>query len=65
MDIECDAKHLDHVVRMLKREVHSVNFASTVLGDSDIPPPTPLSQQGSFGNINRSFLKIAYNFLMA
>lgn len=53
VDIECDSKHLDHVVRMLKREVQSVNFASTVIGDSDFPPPTPLSQTGSFGKMDK------------
>lgn len=47
VDIECDAKHLDHIVRMLKREVQSVNYA-TVLADDDMPPPTPLSKCNSF-----------------
>ncbi|CAO1320693.1 unnamed protein product [Diamesa hyperborea] len=47
VDIECDSKHLDHVVRMLKREVQSVNYATTLCED-DYPPPTPLSKCGSF-----------------
>ena len=33
VDIECDSKHLDHVVRMLKREVQSVNYATTLCDD--------------------------------
>lgn len=33
VDIECDSKHLDHVVRMLKREVQSVNYATTLCED--------------------------------
>lgn len=33
VDIECDSKHLDHVVRMLKREVQSVNYATTLCND--------------------------------
>lgn len=33
VDIECDSKHLDHVVRMLKREVQSVNYATTLSED--------------------------------
>lgn len=48
VDIECDAKYLEHVIRLLKREVQSVNYASTIAGD-DIPPATPLSKCGSFG----------------
>lgn len=47
MDVECDSKHLDHVVRMLKREVHSVNYASAVYSE-EFPPPTPLSKHNSF-----------------
>lgn len=47
VDIECDSKHLDHIVRMLKREVQSVNYA-TVLVDDEFPPPTPLSKCNSF-----------------
>lgn len=49
VDVECDAKHLEQVIRLLKREVHSVNYASTQ-ANADIPPPTPLSACGSFGN---------------
>ncbi|KAG5677005.1 hypothetical protein PVAND_006795 [Polypedilum vanderplanki] len=47
VDIECDAKHLDHVVRRLKREVQSVNYASAIVND-EYPPPTPLSKCNSF-----------------
>jgi len=47
VDIECDSKHLDSVVRRLKREVKSVNYASTVSSD-EYPPPTPLSKCSSF-----------------
>lgn len=46
MDIECEGKHLEKVIRMLKREVKSVNFARTE--ESDFPPPTPLSAMQSF-----------------
>jgi tryptophan 5-monooxygenase len=47
VDVECDARHLDHVVRRLKREVQSVNYA-TVMASDDMPPPTPLSKNNSF-----------------
>lgn len=47
VDIECDSKHLDHVVRLLKREVHSVNYASPICSE-EFPPPTPLSKCNSF-----------------
>lgn len=50
VDIECDAKHLDKVIRLLKREVQSVNYTSTTQIDGeDFPPPTPLSACSSFG----------------
>lgn len=48
VDIECDPKHLDRVIRLLKREVRSVNYASAQVTD-DFPPPTPLSACSSFG----------------
>lgn len=47
MEIECDSKHLDQVIRMLKREVQSVNLASIDDGEK-FPPPTPLSAAQSF-----------------
>ena len=47
VDIECDSKYLEHVIRLLKREVQSVNYASTI-ANADIPS-TPLSKCGSFG----------------
>ncbi|XP_035907377.1 tryptophan 5-hydroxylase 1 isoform X1 [Anopheles stephensi] len=46
VDVECDANRLDQVLRLLKREVQSVNYAAQV--NSDGPPPTPLSACGSF-----------------
>lgn len=48
VDIECDAKHLDKVIRLLKREVQSVNYTATQTGE-DFPPPTPMSACSSFG----------------
>ncbi|XP_031630354.1 tryptophan 5-hydroxylase 1 [Contarinia nasturtii] len=47
VDIECDPKHLEKVIRLLKREVSSVNFASPQVSD-EFPPPTPLSACSSF-----------------
>lgn len=49
VDIECDAKHLDKVIRLLKREVQSVNYTSTMQTGDEYPPPTPLSACSSFG----------------
>lgn len=46
VDIECDAKHLDKVIRLLKCEVQSVNYTATQSGDN-FPPP--LSACSSFG----------------
>ena len=46
MDIECDSKNLDQVIRMLQREVHSVNYATNIAGE-EVVPMTPLS--ASFG----------------
>ncbi|XP_052861553.1 tryptophan 5-hydroxylase 1 [Anopheles cruzii] len=46
VDIECDANRLEQVLRLLKREVQSVNYAAQVSNDG--PPPTPLSACGSF-----------------
>ncbi|XP_055706732.1 tryptophan 5-hydroxylase 1 [Phlebotomus papatasi] len=46
VDIECDSKHLDHVIRMLKREVQSVNQINQT--SEEFPPPTPLSACTSF-----------------
>ncbi|XP_059613139.1 tryptophan 5-hydroxylase 1 [Phlebotomus argentipes] len=46
VDIECDSKHLDHVIRMLKREVQSVNQVNA--SSEEFPPPTPLSACTSF-----------------
>lgn len=48
VDIECDPKHLDKVIRLLKREVRSVSYASPQVSD-EFPPPTPLSACSSFG----------------
>lgn len=48
VDIECDPKHLEKVIRLLKREVRSVNYASPQVSD-EFPPPTPLSACSSFG----------------
>lgn len=47
VDIDCDAKNLDQVLKMLRREVKSVNYAQTQLNSEEFPPPTPVS--GSFG----------------
>lgn len=49
VDIDCDAKNLDQVLKMLRREVKSVNYAQTQLNSEEFPPPTPVS--GSFGEI--------------
>lgn len=46
VDIECDAKHLDEILRLLKREVQTVNYA-TVLADRNIPS-TSSSRRSSF-----------------
>lgn len=51
VDIECDPRHLERVVRLLKREVKSVSYASPLVSD-DFPPPTPLSACSSFGKLN-------------
>lgn len=51
VDIECDSKNLDQVIRMLKREVHSVNYTTSVAVGDTFPPPTPLSAQASFGKL--------------
>lgn len=48
VDIECDPKHLEKVIRLLKREVQSVDYASAQVSD-EFPPPTPLSACSSFG----------------
>lgn len=48
VDIECEPKHLDKVIRLLKREVRSVSYASPQVSD-EFPPPTPLSACSSFG----------------
>lgn len=48
MDIECDSKNLDQVIRMLQREVHSVNYATNITGD-EVTPMTPMS--ASFGKM--------------
>lgn len=50
IDIDCEARHLDHVLRILRREVKSVNYAQCQQNYEEYPPPTPLSQTGSFGN---------------
>lgn len=55
VDIDCDAKHLDQVLKMLRREVKSVNYAQTQYNSEEFPPPTPLS--GSFGKKFLLFLK--------
>lgn len=47
VDIDCDAKNLDQVLKMLRREVKSVNYAQMQLNSEEFPPPTPVS--GSFG----------------
>lgn len=49
VDIDCDAKHLDHVLKMLRREVQAITFAQTQHVPENFPPPTPLSAQSSFG----------------
>lgn len=46
VDIECDARNLDQVIRMLQREVHSVTYATNISGE-EVVPMTPLS--ASFG----------------
>lgn len=46
MDIECDSRNLDQVIRMLQREVHSVQYATNIAGE-EVVPMTPLS--ASFG----------------
>lgn len=49
MDIECDSRNLDQVIRMLQREVHSVTYATNIAGE-EVVPMTPLS--ASFGEWN-------------
>lgn len=49
VDIECDSRHLDHVLRMLKREVQSVNFSTNIPGE-EFSPMTPIS--ASFGKLS-------------
>lgn len=61
VDIECDPKHLDRVIRLLKREVQSVNYASPQVQD-EYPPPTPLSACSSFGEILIFFFYWLANF---
>ncbi|XP_055690545.1 tryptophan 5-hydroxylase 1 [Lutzomyia longipalpis] len=46
VDVECDSKNLDQLLRMLKREVQSVNQVNQA--SEEFPPPTPLSACASF-----------------
>lgn len=49
VDIECDAKHLDKVMRMLKREIHSVNVTTKLPKEDEHQRPSLLSACPSFG----------------
>lgn len=49
VDIECDANHLEQVLKMLRREVNAISYANATQVAEDYPPPTPLSAQSSFG----------------
>lgn len=60
VDIECDAKHLDKVIRLLKCEVQSVNYTATQSGD-EFPPP--LSACSSFG-MTKTFNRKEYYYSM-
>lgn len=51
VDIDCEAKKLEQVGRLLKREVLTMVIGSygDQKQDSEFPPPTPLSATASFG----------------
>ncbi|XP_063700726.1 tryptophan 5-hydroxylase 1 [Culicoides brevitarsis] len=52
VDIDCDAKNLDQVLKMLRREVKSVNYAQTQFNSEEFPPPTPVSGSFDFGEMH-------------
>lgn len=48
MDVECDPRRMDHLKRMLKREVQAFEVVPPQTGE-EFPPATPLSAAASFG----------------
>jgi tryptophan 5-monooxygenase len=57
VELECDNRMMDQVVRQLRREVSAINLATFQEGSIDIPPPTPSSTTTSFGMYpSRAFL---------
>lgn len=51
LDIECEPKKLDQLGLLLKREVQTLVVGKYGSGESDFPPPTPLSAAASFGSL--------------
>ena len=50
VDVECDNKRMEQLVRLLRREVSAINLAQYEDGEELPPlPPTPLSATTSFG----------------
>lgn len=49
VDIDCDAKNSDRVLKMLRREVQEISYAQTQKATDEFTPPTLLSAQSSFG----------------
>ncbi|KAI5692091.1 hypothetical protein M8J75_005432, partial [Diaphorina citri] len=47
VDVDCDAKRMDQLMSLLKREVAAINLQTYESG-GDLPPPTPLSATTSF-----------------
>nr|CAD7265845.1 unnamed protein product [Timema shepardi] len=48
VDVQCDNKRMEQLVRMLRREVAAINLDQFEQGE-ELPPPTPLSAAASFG----------------
>lgn len=49
VDIDCDAKHCERVLKMLRREVQEISFAQTQHAADEFMRPSMLSAQSSFG----------------
>ena len=54
VDVQCDNKRMEQLVRHLRREVSAINLAQFEDG-ADLPPlpPTPLSAAASFGEFHQ------------
>lgn len=54
VDVQCDNKRMEQLVRHLRREVSAINLAQYDDG-ADLPPlpPTPLSAAASFGEFHQ------------